>query len=86
MLTKYNGGRPLRRGLVEKIEKFFDYRWKNDRRQALDDPEEIALLEQLPPHVQDCLLTKFIYSDFLTNFTHFFKITKKGTLITSHES
>jgi hypothetical protein len=32
MFRKFNGGKPINQSLVDKIEKFFDYRWKNDRR------------------------------------------------------
>jgi hypothetical protein len=31
--------------LREKIELHFDFKWKNDRNQAIDDPEELAILE-----------------------------------------
>jgi hypothetical protein len=30
---------------VREIEAFFEYKWKNDKNQAIDDDEEIALLE-----------------------------------------
>lgn len=41
MFRKYNGGKPIKQSLVDKIEKFFDYRWKNDRRLALTEELEI---------------------------------------------
>jgi len=31
--------------LRTKIEAFFDYKWNNDRKMAIDDEEELALLE-----------------------------------------
>ena len=51
MFRKFNGGKPINQSLIDKIEKFFDYRWKNDRRQALTDELDIKVLEQLPTHV-----------------------------------
>ena len=80
MFRTFNGGKPIKQSLIDKIEKFFDYRWKNDKRNALDDDLEIQILTQLPQQVQDTLLTKFIFNDFLYAFTNFFKITSKGTL------
>ena len=51
MFRKFNGGKPINQSLIDKIEKFFDYRWKNDRRQALTEELDIKVLEQLPTHV-----------------------------------
>jgi hypothetical protein len=51
MFRKFNGGKPINQSLIDKIEKFFDYRWKNDRRKALTDELDIKVLEQLPTHV-----------------------------------
>jgi hypothetical protein len=35
----------------KKIEQFFSYKWKNDKLQAIDDEEELAILHQLPVYV-----------------------------------
>ena len=82
MFRTFNGGKPIKQSLVDKIEKFFDYRWKNDKRLALEEDLEIQMLTQLPLVVQDTLLSKFIFNDFLYAFTNFFKITQKGILTT----
>jgi len=53
---------------VHEIEAFFDYKWNNDKNQAIDDDEEIALLEQMPIVVQDHLYSGFLFNDFLQKF------------------
>jgi len=44
---------PPKKEMIEKMEEYFAYRWKNDKNVAIDDEEELAILEQLPGHVQD---------------------------------
>ena len=44
---------------------------------AIDDKDEIKMLEQLPAEVQDNLLCKFLFSKFLMKFSKFLRITKK---------
>lgn len=41
---------------------------------AIDDEEEVALLEQLPTEVQDKLLVGYLYNNFLHTFTDFFRL------------
>jgi hypothetical protein len=35
------------------MEDYLEYRWNNDRNAAIDDPDELSLLTQLPTDVQD---------------------------------
>lgn len=46
--VRYNFGYDIDPNLKNKIEKYFEYKWSNDRNQAIDDPEEQAYLDQLP--------------------------------------
>jgi len=50
-----------------RIYEYFEYKWDYDRNQAIDDEDEIAILTQLPDHVQD-RVQGFLFNDFLTNF------------------
>jgi len=50
--------------LKHKIERHFNHKWKYDRNQALDEPEEISILEQLPYHVIDKIYRNFLYEQF----------------------
>ena len=45
VLKRFNGDKEIDLELREKIELHFDFKWKNDRNQAIDDPEELAILE-----------------------------------------
>ena len=55
----------------------FDNKWKTDRNQATDEPDEIAILEQLPINVQNKIFLEFLFYRFWSTFrTTFFKIPK----------
>ena len=58
------------------MEDFFDYRWKYDMNQSIDDEKEKAILDQLPIETQDRLFAKFLFKDFLIAFRGFFRIEK----------
>ena len=45
LLKKFNGGKSINQELITKFEKFFDYKWNNDKLMAINDEDEIALLE-----------------------------------------
>ena len=61
--------------LKEKIEHHFEYKWQNDRNQALDD-EGSSIYEQLPVDVQNTLYREFLYTNFLYQFRATFHIPK----------
>ena len=44
LLKRFNGGRTINQEIIGKIEKFFDYKWNNDKLMAINDDEEIAIL------------------------------------------
>ena len=45
LLKKFNGGKPIKHEIITKFEKFFEYKWNNDKLMAINDDDEIALLE-----------------------------------------
>ena len=51
VLKRFNKGKEINHTIKEKIESFMDFKWNNDRLLAIDDPDEISKLEQLPEHV-----------------------------------
>ena len=59
------------------IEQFFNYKWQFDRNQAIDDEEEMAILEQLPEEVQNKIYTNFLFKEFLHIFQDTFTICKR---------
>jgi hypothetical protein len=40
LITQFNNDTPIKIELKEQIERYFDYKWKNDKNQALDEEEE----------------------------------------------
>lgn len=68
LIQHYNEKAPLDLTLQTQIEDYFEYKWQNDLNQAIDDPEEEKILEQLPVAVQDRLYSEFLFADFLTTF------------------
>ena len=45
LMKHFNGDNDIRLDLKRSIEEYFDYRWKNDRNQAIDDEEELKILD-----------------------------------------
>jgi hypothetical protein len=44
-MKHFNGNVDIKLDLKRQIESYFDYRWKYDRNQAIDDDEEKKILE-----------------------------------------
>ena len=69
--------------MKQKIEQFFEYKWVHDRNQAIDEPEELAFLDQLPQETQNMLYRDYLYQDFLYEFRFVFSFKKSdGTTYT----
>lgn len=81
LLQRFNGNKSINIELRQSIEKFFDYKWNNDRNMAIDDKAEKDLLDQLPPEVQDKLISGFLFNQFLSKFSDFFRLQKGGNTI-----
>jgi hypothetical protein len=45
VLKRYNKGKAINHATKEKIEKFMDFKWNNDRLLAIDDEDEISKLQ-----------------------------------------
>ena len=58
------------------IEQYFQYKWQNDRNQAIDDDHEKAIVEQLPIEVTNKLYQEFLYKDLLLQFQPTFRLAK----------
>tara|TARA_B110000285_G_scaffold154438_1_gene172301 strand:+ start:997 stop:2052 length:1056 start_codon:yes stop_codon:yes gene_type:complete len=76
LLRRFNDNVPIKQQLKEQIERHFDYKWKKDKNQSIDDDAEIAMLDQLPDEVQDKIFCDFLFSDFQKLFMRFFRIPK----------
>jgi len=58
-----------------------EFKWNNDRLLAIDDDDEKDKLTQLPVHVQDKLMTNYLFAEFLNIFTDFFKVSKGKAML-----
>ena len=67
-MARFNGDKQLPEKQIDNIMQFFDYKWKMDKNQAIDEEAEIALLMQLPSEVQDTLYSNFLFQQFLRKF------------------
>ena len=45
LIKRFNSSRSISLDLKQKIEEYFDYRWINDKNQAVSSEEDIKLLE-----------------------------------------
>ena len=44
VFARFNGGKQINQKLIKRIEEFFEYKWAFDKNQAIDEPDELALL------------------------------------------
>lgn len=74
LIRRFNDNVPLKLSLKEQIEKHFDYKWINDKNQAIDDQAEKDMLDQLPVEVINKIYGNFLFTDFVQSFQRFFRI------------
>jgi hypothetical protein len=80
LIRRFNDNVPLKISLKEQIEKHFDYKWINDKNQAIDDDHEKDMLDQLPEEVINKIYGDFLFTDFCQSFQRFFRIPKNYDL------
>jgi hypothetical protein len=51
LIRKFNNNAPIDHDLKTRIESHFDYKWINDKNQAIDDEDELKMLYELPEFV-----------------------------------
>ena len=78
LIRHFNDDVPIDGDLKRRIEAHFDYRWANDKNQAIDDEKQCSILHELPEHVQNEIYKSFLFSSFLQKFKDFFTIEKES--------
>jgi hypothetical protein len=73
LLSKYNGGKPLNKDLISRIEDHFDYYWANNRLSALTTDIDKKFLKGLPEYIQSDIFVDYIFSDFLYRYRNYFR-------------
>ena len=61
MMARFNNGKKVDTNLKNKIEAYFEYRWKHDKNQAVDEEDEKSMLYQMPFEVQNKLFSGFLH-------------------------
>jgi len=77
LIKRFNSSRSISIELKLKIEEYFDYRWINDKNQAVSCETDIKLLEQLPTDVKRKIYSDFLFKTFIYNFKKFFDFPKE---------
>jgi len=71
-MEKFNGECPLRPESVAQLEKYFEYRWKYNRNNAISTQEDRDLLMQLPRRVQIQISSEFLFKEFAEAYVFYF--------------
>lgn len=79
LIKRFNSSRSISNDLKLKIEEYFDYRWINDKNQAVSTDEDQKLLDQLPTAVQRQIYSDFLFKKFIKHFRKFFDFPKENT-------
>jgi len=77
LIKHYNKGRFLDQDIKEKIEDFMEYRWLNDKNQAVSDDKDRELISQLPLEIEQQIYSNFMFKNFLKNFSRYFSIENR---------
>lgn len=72
LLSRFNGGNPLGKELVTKIEDFFDFYWKNNRLSAMSSEADMRFMDELPYYVQGEIIIDYLFTDFLYKYRSYF--------------
>lgn len=72
LIKQFNKGQNIDYTLQFQIEDFFDYRWVNDRNQAISTQDDIDLISQLPLEIQRKIYSDFLFKNFLQSFRKYF--------------
>jgi len=78
LIKRFNSSRSVSIELKQKIEEYFDYRWVNDRNQAVSTEEDLKLFQELPSQVQRNIYSHFLFKNFIKNFEKFFDFPKEN--------
>lgn len=75
-MKHYNYGIDIDINRKRDLERYFEYRWQNNKNSAIDDGDEIAMLTQLPEDTQIRLYRDFLYREFMQQFSIVFRFPK----------
>ena len=76
LLSRFNNGNPLSKGLITKVEDFFEYYWENNRLSAINSSAGERFMSELPMSVQIEIYVDYLFSDFLFKYRFYFRPKK----------
>ena len=65
VMERYNGGLALEETVVNKLQIYFQYRWKNHKNIAVSTLEDVMLLEKLPDETQNQIYLNFLFKGLI---------------------
>ena len=76
VLKRFNNNKPFNIELKKKIEDHFDYKWNQDKNQAITTQQDRDMYEQIPEVTQDQLLHQFLFHNFKVEYRKYFTFEK----------
>lgn len=73
MLSKYNGGHPMKKEIIASIEGFFDFYWSNNKMLAFQTQIDKRLMQELPENVTQKIYIDYVFQDFAYKFSYYFR-------------
>ena len=61
VFARFNGNKALPYKIIDEIQSFFEYKWNNDKNQAILTEKDKSLFLQLPDEVQQRLYNGFLF-------------------------
>lgn len=80
LLRKYNDDNCMDPSVTEKIEAFFEHKWKFDKNNSFHDQVDLNILIQLPHQIQYQIFHEFLFIDFFAAFKQIFTFQKRMSL------
>jgi hypothetical protein len=78
VFEEFNNGKMIDNEIQNRIRKFLNEKWNNDKNNFLTTAHDNYLLNQLPVDCQINLYTKFLFKDFLWKFRRLFSFVKSS--------
>lgn len=78
-LKQFNKGRSIDHDMKVRIEDFMEYRWSNNKNNAVTTDEDKAIMDQLPLEIQRKIYSDFLFQNFLKSFRSYFALRNRSS-------
>ena len=76
LLKNFNYNQDIDIDYKRSVEKYFEYRWENDKSRFFNTSNTSDFMNQLPESTVDGLMQNYLYKEFLEQFDRHFQIPK----------